>query len=64
MLVIIIVNKDIHSILKIRYPSEDLNIHLCAIYSNRLSFWNDDCVLHYVHVVRISRIYFKKIVRL
>jgi len=28
MLVIIIVNKDIHSILKIRYPSEDLNIKL------------------------------------
>ena len=29
MLVIIIVNKDIHSILKIRFPSEDLKVWLC-----------------------------------
>ncbi len=39
MLVITIVNKNIHHILKMRFPSEDLNIQLSSMSYSQLSLY-------------------------
>ena len=46
MLVITIVNKDIHHILKMRLPSEDLNIRMYNNGSNVLNYRNSNSALH------------------
>ena len=53
MLVITIVNKDIHHILKMRFPSEDLKLWLYDNGINVLTHWNSHGVLHSVLTIHI-----------